>query len=48
MRHQSQSFIILVAEVTASQALYLVKQQGCHRVVRFSIEQEKGNRQNDP
>jgi hypothetical protein len=37
-----------MAEVIASQALYLAKQQGCHRVVRLNIEQEKGNRQNDP
>jgi hypothetical protein len=44
MRHKSRSFTILVAEVTASQALYLAKQQASNRVVRFHAGQAKGDR----
>ncbi|MFZ2098026.1 MAG: hypothetical protein WAV05_15440 [Anaerolineales bacterium] len=44
MRHQNRSITILMAEVNASQALYLAKQQGSNRVVRFHAGQAKGDR----
>jgi hypothetical protein len=44
MKYQIQPITILMAEVTASQALYLAKQQGSNQVVRFHVGQAKGDR----